>query len=186
MSYLCCMGNKSSVAMFTLSGILILFATYASLLPDVIECKSSVVVNTDKTSAIDYLSNSENWKYWLFEENTNDDSWRVLTSGPKKGVGSVLKWLSDEIGDGGLEIKKITKNQIVFERITDNNAFRDRGYINFSDSDEGGVKIEWIDSLDVSTSFMARYAAQEETYVHRIDSVNLVSLNQLKSKLEAK
>lgn len=179
------MGNKSSVAMFTLSGILILFAAYASLLPDVIECKSSIVVKTNKASAIDYLSTSENWKHWLFEENTNDKSWRILTSGPEKGVGSVLKWLSDEIGDGGLELKKITDSQIIFERITDNNAFRDRGYINFSEL-EDGIKIEWIDSLDVSTSFMARYAAQEETYVDRIDSVNLVSLNQLKTKLEAK
>lgn len=179
------MGNKSSVAMFIMSGVLILFATYASLLPDIIECKSSVEINVKKEEVIDYLSVSENWKDWLFEEGNQDDSFRILTAGPAQGVGSVLKWFSDEIGDGALEIKKISDELIVFERITDSNAFRDRGYIKIKEI-ESGIKLEWIDSLDVSTSFMARYAAQDESYHVRIDSVNLTSLNQLKTKLEKK
>lgn len=169
--------------MFTMSGILLLFATFASLLPDVLESNSSVVISVNKSTAIEYLSTANNWGVWMFEKSDKDESWRTLTSGEEKGVGSVVKWFSDVIGDGGLEIKKITKDQIVFERITDNNAYRDRGYLTFTDK-QGGVEVEWLDSLDISTSFMARFHAQDEEYINKIDSVNNEMLLKLKFELE--
>ena len=150
--------------MFTMSGVLLLFATFASLLPDVIESKSSVLILENKSTVTKYL-------------------WRVLTSGEEEGVGSVLKWFSDLIGDGALEVKKVKDNIVVFERITDNNEYSGRGYIKITEL-ENGVKIDWIDSLDISRSFMARYHAQDVKYIKKIDSVNNVMLQNLKLQLE--
>lgn len=168
--------------MFSLSGILILFATYASLLPDVLESKTRVDVSCSKQDALNYLSVSENWEEWIFQEN-KDETFRTLLSGATSGEGSVLKWFSDVIGDGALELKKINDSLIVFERITDNNAFRDRGFLKFSES-YSGLSIEFVDSLDVSTNFMARYSAQEDDYIEKINRVNQETLNKLKEKLE--
>jgi hypothetical protein len=177
------MQNRSAIAMFTMSGILLLFATFASLLPDVLESKSSVVIRSDKTAVVDFLSTAKNWEVWMFNQSEKDDSWRILTAGEDKGEGSVLKWFSNIIGDGALEIKKVENDLIVFERITDNNAYRDRGYIAITEVEQG-VKVDWIDSLDISTSFMARYNAQDERYINKIDSVNNVMLLNLKQVLE--
>lgn len=181
--YLYNMQNRSTIAMFIMSGILLLFATFASLLPDVLASNSSVVIKANKTEVIDYLSTANNWASWMFNKSEKDDSWRTLTSGEDKGEGSVLKWFSEIIGDGGLEIKRISENEIVFERITDNNAYRDRGYLTITEVPEG-VKVNWLDSLDISTSFMARYHAQDEKYINKIDSVNNEMLLQLKLELE--
>jgi hypothetical protein len=177
------MQNRSAIAMFTMSGILLLFATFASLLPDVLESKSSVLISTSKSSITDYLSTAKNWEGWMFDQSEKDDSWRTLTSGEEQGEGSVLKWFSKIIGDGALEVKSIKNDLIVFERITDNNAYRDRGYLTITEV-ENGVRLDWIDSLDISTSFMARYYAQDERYINKIDSVNNVMLQSLKLELE--
>ena len=182
-SYLYRMQNRSTFAMFTMSGILLLFATFASLLPDVLESNSSVIINVKKEKVIDYLSAANNWGVWMFDRSDKDDSWRTLTSGEIKGVGSTVKWFSSVIGDGGLEIKKISDEIIIFERITDNNAYRDRGYLTFKEIAEG-IEVKWLDSLDISTSFMARFHAQDENYINKIDSVNTEMLLNLKFELE--
>lgn len=177
------MQNRSAMAMFIISGFLLLFATYASLLPDVLESNSSVVVATSKSKVVEYLSTAKNWENWIFKDTNKDNSWRVLTSGVEKGEGSVLKWFSELIGDGALEVKKVENDIIIFERISDNNLYRDRGYIRINEF-EGGVKLDWTDSLDVSTNFMARYYAQDERYIKKIDSINNTILLNLKSQLE--
>ena len=182
-SYLYIMQNRSAIAMFTMSGVLLLFATFASLLPDVIESKSSVLISENKSTVTKYLSTAKNWESWMFSDADKDSSWRVITSGEEEGVGSVLKWFSDLIGDGALEVKKVEDNIVVFERITDNNAYSDRGYIRITEL-ENGVKLDWIDSLDISRSFMARYHAQDAKYIEKIDSVNNVMLQNLKLQLE--
>lgn len=182
-SYLYIMQNRSAIAMFTMSGVLLLFATFASLLPDVIESNSSVLISENKSTVTKYLSTAKNWESWMFSDADKDSSWRVITSGKEEGVGSVLKWFSDLIGDGALEVKKVENNIVVFERITDNNAYSDRGYIRITEL-ENGVKLNWIDSLDISRSFMARYHAQDVKYLEKIDSVNNVMLQNLKFQLE--
>ncbi len=177
------MQNRSAIAMFTMSGILLLFATYASLLPDVLESKSSVVISTNKATVTEYLSTAKNWEGWMFEKADKDDSWRTLTSGEETGEGSVLKWFSKIIGDGGLEVKTIKDGVIVFERIQDSNAYRDRGYLTITEV-ENGVKVDWLDSIDISTTFPARFRAQDESYIEKFDSVNNVMLLNLKLQLE--
>ncbi len=180
------MGNKAAIALFGMSGLLVLFATYASLLPDVLESKAQVEIRTDKESAIQYLSSASDWDDWLFPESVKKmDDWKTLSAGKASGEGSVIKWFSEAMGDGGLEIKSIDDNKIVFERISDNNAFRDRGYLSFQET-ESGLLISMLDSLDISTNFIARYEAQNEAYMKMIDSSNLEVLTRLKLILEAK
>ena len=72
----------------------------------------------------------------------------------------------------------------MFERISDNNLFRDRGYLFFDAIDSNHVNLRLIDSLDVSTNFAARYEAQDEDYIEKIDASNLVVLKRLKQKIE--
>lgn len=180
------MGNKAVIALFGMSGLLILFATYASLLPDVLESKSQMEIKTDKTSLINYLSNASDWDEWLFPESVkNMDDWKTLSAGKTNGEGSVIKWFSEAMGDGGLEIKSIDSTKIVFERISDNNAFRDRGYLKFQETGNG-VLVSLLDSLDISTNFIARYEAQDETYLSIIDSSNAEVLKRLKLIIESK
>ena len=50
------MGNKAAIALFGMSGLLLLFATYISLLPDVIESRAEIKINYSKDKLIDYLS----------------------------------------------------------------------------------------------------------------------------------
>lgn len=179
------MGNKAVIALFGMSGLLVLFATYASLLPDVLESKAQIEINASKTEVVQYLSKAADWDEWLFsEEVKNQEKWRTLTAGKSSGEGSVLKWFSETLGDGGLEIKKLDSTLIIFERISDNNSFRDRCYLNIENKGNG-VVIKMIDSLDVSTNFVARYEAQDDSYLSNIDSSNVTVLRRLKDKLEA-
>jgi len=182
--YFCFMGNKSVIAMFGMSGLLVLFAGYASILPDVLESNAQVEISTSKNKLKHYLSSAENFQDWMFSDGVKRDEWRILLSGKKTGEGSVLKWFSESIGDGGLEVKMVSDSHIVFERISDNNLFRDRGYLFFDAIDSNHVNLRLIDSLDVSTNFAARYEAQDEDYIEKIDASNLVVLKRLKQKIE--
>ena len=180
------MGNKAAIALFGMSGLLVLFATYASLLPDVLKSEAQVEVKIDKERAIKYLSSASDWDDWLFPHSVKEmDDWKTLSAGKSFGEGSVIKWFSEAMGDGGLEIKSIDSSQIIFERISDNNAFRDRGYINFEKT-VNGVLIYMIDSLDISTNFIARFEAQNEDYIEMINSSNVEVLTRLKLILETK
>ncbi len=180
------MGNKAAVALFGMSGLLLLFSTYISLLPDVIESKAEIDINYPKEELINYLSKASDWEEWLFQEEVkNSESWRTMKAGNTTGEGSVLKWFSEGIGDGALEIKKIDSAQIVFERVSDNGSFEDRCYLNFR-SNSDGLVIKMVDSLDLSANFFARYEAQEESYVQDINSSNFKVLKRLKFVLENK
>ena len=135
---------------------------------------------------INYLSKAGDWEEWLFTDNIKKTKdWNTKTTGKSFGEGSVLKWYSEVIGDGGLEIKKIDSTQIVFERISDNNSFRDRCYLFVQDS-QNGTLLKMIDSLDIATNFFARYEAQDESYIRGIDSSNLIVLKRLKYIFENK
>ena len=63
------MGNKAAIALFGMSGILILFATYTSLLPDVIESKAQIEISSPKPKLIQYLSKAKDWE-WNLDEIT--------------------------------------------------------------------------------------------------------------------
>ena len=178
------MGNKAAIALFGMSGILILFATYTSLLPDVVESKAQIEINSSKSQLIHYLSSAKDWDEWLFtEEIKKTEGWKIMTAGKSDGEGSVLKWFSEGIGDGALEIKKIDSSQIIFERISDNNSFRDRCYL-FIEDVHNGILLKMVDSLDLSTNFFARYEAQDESYIDDINSSNYEVLRRLKTRLE--
>ena len=178
--------NKAAIALFGMSGILILFATYTSLLPDIIESRVEIEVNTTKFELISYLSKAKDWEEWMFtEEVKNSENWKTQSAGKSEGEGSVLKWFSETIGDGGLEIKKIDSSLVKFERISDNNSFRDRCYFFLSTTKEG-ILLKMLDSLDLSTNFFARYEAQDDSYVKKINSSNLEVLKRLKYILENK
>ena len=180
------MGNKAAIALFGMSGLLLLFATYTSLLPDVIESKAQIEINSPKSQLIHYLSKAKDWEEWLFTENIKKtEGWSTKTAGKSFGEGSVLKWFSEGIGNGALEIKKIDSTRIVFERISDNNSFRDRCYL-FLEDVQNGTLIKMVDSLDLSTNFFARYEAQDESYIKDIDLSNFEVLRRLKSILENK
>ena len=180
------MGNKAAVALFGMSGLLLLFSTYISLLPDVIESRAEIEINYPKEELINYLSKASDWEEWLFQEQVKkEEGWRTMKSGNSFGEGSVLKWFSEGIGDGALEIKKIDSAQIVFERVSDNGSFEDRCYLNFH-SNSDGLIIKMVDSLDLSANFFARYEAQEESYVQDINSSNFKVLKRLKFVFENK
>ncbi len=180
------MGNKAAIALFGMSGILVLFAAYASILPDVLESKAQVEINASNHEVVSYLTKASDWEEWMFTENIKGKGeWRTMNSGKVSGEGSVLKWFSEIIGDGGLEIKKIDTNQIVFERVSDNGSFEDRCYLNIK-SVKKGVVIKMIDSLSVKSNFIARYEAQDDSYIKMLDSSNFKLLERLKSKIEAK
>ena len=180
------MGNKAAFALFGMSGLLLLFSTYISLLPDVIESTVEIEINYPKEDFINYLSDASNWEEWLFQEKVKySEDWRTMKSGNTTGEGSVLKWFSEDIGDGALEIKKIDSDKIVFERVSDDGSFTDRCYLNLQ-SNSDGLVIKMIDSLDLSANFFARYEAQKEFYAQDIDSSNFKVLKRLKFLLENK
>ena len=180
------MGNKAAFALFGMSGLLVLFAAYASFLPDVLESKAEIKINASKAEVVAYLDRAGDWDEWLFTTQIRkSSSWRTLTSGKAFGEGSVLKWFSETIGDGGLEIKKLDSTQIIFERISDNGAFQDRCYLNLvADGDD--VVIRMIDSLSIKSNFIARFEAQDSSYLGIIDSSNVEMLKRLKLNLEVK
>jgi len=185
--YFCRMGNKAAIALFGMSGLLLLFSTYISLLPDLIESRAEIEINSSKSELINYLSKISDWEHWLFKEEVKkSEGWRTMTTGKSVGEGSVLKWFSDDIGDGALEVKKIDSSQIIFERVSDNGSFQDRCYLSIQSNYTNGSIIKMIDSLDISANFFARYEAQKESYVQDINSSNLKVLRRLKSVVENK
>ena len=62
------MGNKAAIALFGMSGVLVLFAAYASMLPDVLESKAEVEIKASKTEVYNYLSSAGDWDEWLFDD----------------------------------------------------------------------------------------------------------------------
>tara|TARA_Y100000766_G_C18902264_1_gene604001 strand:+ start:107 stop:652 length:546 start_codon:yes stop_codon:yes gene_type:complete len=181
------MGNKAAIALFGMSGLLLLFSTYISLLPDLIESRAEIEINYSRAELINYLSKVSDWENWLFtEEVKKSEDWRTITTGKSVGEGSVLKWFSDDIGDGALEIKKIDSTQIVFERVSDNGSFQDRCYLNIQSNSTNGSIIKMIDSLDISANFFARYEAQKESYIQDINSSNFKVLRRFKAVVENK
>lgn len=167
------MGKKGPVILIGFSMLVLIFMAWVSTLPDIIPIENKVVFPTEANTERKVqtaLADSENWKKRLF---LNLDS-KVRFMPLKDGY----KWFSDEEGDGALALNQKENDTISYQLITDNGQFRNRG-VYFFDYSKGETTLTWRDTLDVSTSFFARWSAKDEKFKLRITDKNQRDLEQL-------
>ena len=176
------MSGKGPIAVVVLSVTVMIIMGLISMLPTtvVLESTHSFTVSQEKVNS--YFTNPERWKEWLI--NGDDSSIKFLQNGPSVGDGAGYKWFSDIQGDGAIEIKVLSKISVGYELVTDNGQFRERGSFIFKSNVESNkVVVTWQDTLDVSTNFHARYAANKDGFTDRLNNKNKKILEGIEKRI---
>lgn len=152
-----------------------------SFLPELVisECQHEYKESPQELST--YFSTSDNWKDWLFYLPKEEK--KYIQNGPLQGKGASFKWFCDKEGDGVVEITAVSKESVNYQLVTDNGQFRNRGRFLF----KKGVlntKVVWQDTLDVSTSVFARWAARKGSFEDRITAKNKSVLNKIENLIK--
>lgn len=174
------MKGKAPIVVIVFTLIIAAFMVLVSLLPKTVELQASHRFSNSKEDIIAFLGTSENWKDWLFYVPKYELEY--IQNGPEQGKGAGFKWFSKSEGDGVVEITEILENSLRYDLVTDGGLFRDRGI--FLLQEEGSVtKVTWQDTLDVSTSVFARWAASNDDFAARLNKENLATLMKIDSLL---
>ena len=83
-----------------------------------------------------------------------------------------------------MEIKYIEKEKINYDLISDNNQFRSKGGFSMVE-DRDTMLVTWNDTLDVSTSIVARWAARDSSFALQLAKNNTEILERLRTAIHA-
>ncbi len=176
------MSGKGPIAVVVLSIIVMVVMGLISMLPTTVVLESTHSFSVSKEKLNSYFSSPELWKIWLI--NSEDPSIKFLQNGPVTGDGAGYKWFSDIQGDGAIEITVLSESRIGYELVTDNGQFRERGSFIFkTDTQLNSIAVTWQDTLDVSTNFHARYAANNDTFAGQLNTKNKKILRGIEKQI---
>lgn len=172
------MKQKAPIFIVVVSLVIGAFMLLVATLPKTVNIQSEINSKNSKEEILSYLSTSENWKDWLFYIPKTEI--RYIQNGPLQGKGAGFKWFHENEGDGVIEIVDVKADRVVYQLVTDNGQYRDKGSFFLKESD-GKTTIVWQDTLDVSTNLYARWAANSESFGVRLGNKNLGTLKKIDS-----
>lgn len=186
------MNQKGVVVLVSISVVIVLIMSWVSFLPKVIVLDTVVCSKKSRDTAESFFLDSENWKQFLFwsEERGLELPERFMQNGPTQGEGAGFKWFDKKQGDGALEILGIKNGEnnvtIDYQLVTGNGQFRERGIFIFSDENEADsiCNFLWSDTLDLSTNFAARLAADKDGFSEKMTASNAKVLTYLETLIK--
>ena len=176
------MKGKGPVVLIAFTLIVAITVGFISFLPKTLVIESEVKINASAGEIRSFLAYPKNWDLWFFLPEDQDR--KYMTMGAERGVGAGLKWFSEKEGDGALEIKYIEKEKINYDLISDNNQFRSKGGFSMVE-DRDTMLVTWNDTLDVSTSIVARWAARDSSFALQLAKNNTEILERLRTAIHA-
>ena len=176
------MKGKGPVILILITLLLVLLIAGVSFLPKMVVVESQVKITASAGEIRTFLAYPKNWDLWFFSPEDVDR--KYMTMGKERGVGAGLKWFSEREGDGALEIKYLEKERVNYDLISDNNQFRSKGGFSMVE-DRDTILLTWHDTLDLSTSLLARWNAKDSALVQHLSVQNTALLNRLRSAIHA-
>ena len=172
------MKQKGPIFIVSVSLAIGAFMLFVATLPKTVNVQTEMNSENSKEEILSYLSTSENWKDWLFYIPKSE--LRYIQNGPLRGKGAGFKWFHENEGDGVIEIVDVLEDRVVYQLVTDNGQYRDKGSFVVKDN-EGKTAIVWEDTLDVSTNLYARWSARNESFGFRLGLKNFSTLVKIDS-----
>jgi hypothetical protein len=137
--------------------LLVLLLAVAFFLPSKFSGQRSTVVAAPAGALYSRLATPRTWATWS-AWTTRADSTLVYTyAGPDSGVGAVMRFTAQKMGNGELEIVEARPEQAVgYELRLTGTDMKVRGQVTLEPA-EGGTKVTWTDSGDLGRNVLLRY-----------------------------
>ncbi|WP_162426478.1 SRPBCC family protein [Pontibacter pudoricolor] len=151
----------------------------ATLLPDQIEVKQTIVINATPDQVFPYLNNTSNWKRWSAWNMTNDPSLIYLYGGPVSGAGARQNWNGDKVGNWHMLFTQSTApDSLTYELKQEGQTIKSIGSFVLQKTD-AGTMVTWSQTTPLEDNPLALYKGAWQNY--RTEQQILESLANLKS-----
>jgi uncharacterized protein YndB with AHSA1/START domain len=152
------------------------------LLPSHYKVERSVIINAPQHQIFPHISNLKNWQNWgvWFKRDPNIS---LVYSGEIGRVGMKSQWVSDNQGNGEMQILAVEDNRrLIYSLYVDDAEMTSTGEFVLSKVEQG-TKVVWMDYGDVGNNPISRYFAFFMDYL--IGSDFEMGLENLKLVVEA-
>jgi hypothetical protein len=151
----------------------------ATLLPDQIEVKQTIVVKATPDQIFPYLNNTSNWKRWSAWNITNDPSLIYLYGGPVSGAGARQNWNGDKVGNWHMLFTQSTApDSLNYELKQEGQTIKSTGSFVLQKTEDGTL-VTWIQRTPLEDNAVALYRGAWQNY--KTEKEILESLTNLQS-----
>lgn len=171
------MKGKSAILFFGVISLLILVFVFGSTFSD-----KKVQIDLAEQFRNDIVRDSLNSPYfwnkwvWNYDDPTAKIEYLKVDSG--EGAGVVRK--SRMTGKSGFKILSSNDDSLVYELVTDDQRFVERGVFYFY-GESDGIKVKWINEIDFTRNVLARYKSYWTDYKSVFEKYQLDQLKSLDS-----
>lgn len=96
--------------------LVIILLIIAVMLPSKRHVEASLNIDTPAKYVYEQVVNFKNWDKWTpFRDN--DTAMKISYSGPHRGVGAIMSWVSEKEGNGSMTITEVIPNKKIKTRI---------------------------------------------------------------------
>ena len=126
--------------------IAVVLVLVSYLLPDRYLVQRSVVIQTDAAKIFPMIANLKNWESWSAWTKAMDPTKTDTFEGPDADVGATMKWNGQKVGEGSLQLMKVTPLELIEYALAMNHGqFKSSGTFRFEKVAEG-TKLTWADA----------------------------------------
>jgi hypothetical protein len=165
------------------SGFLLLIIGIGFLMPSTYIVERSIRINVPVQDIFMHVKNLRHWQGWGIWLK-RDPEIKISYSGPESAVGMQSSWISENQGNGRMEVMGIEENKhIIYSLYFIDRDIGSKGELIFSPSEEQ-TRVTWRDHGDIEANPLFRY------FLFFMDSIKgddmQMALDNLKMISEAK
>lgn len=171
------MKGKTAIVVFGVLSVIILVFVLGSTFS---EKKVDVFVSKEYRDVriVDSLNSPHFWNRWVW--NYEDKSAKIEYLDIKKGKGAGVVRKSSLTGKSGFKIMESSSDSLVYELVTDDQRFVERGTMYFKYS-EDKLYVKWYNEIDFTRNVLARYKSYWSDYKTTFEKYQLNQLEVLDS-----
>ena len=141
----------------TVAVLLILLMAVAFFLPATFSVQRSAVIAAPAERIYAKFATPRTWATWSAWTTAADSTLVYTYAGPDSGVGAIMKFTAEKMGNGELEIVEAVPGQAVgYALRMTGTDMKVNGHVTFEPA-EGGTKVTWHDSGDLGRNVLLRY-----------------------------
>ena len=139
-------------------GVLVLLTVGGFLLPSEYKVERDIVIAAAPEKIHGAVADLSTWPTWTAWTESADPTCKWTFSAPSSGVGAVMTWKGEKMGDGRLELTGSSPTEGVEYDV----AFAEgqdpaQGGVRYETLADGTTKVTWFNTGDLGTNPLARY-----------------------------
>lgn len=171
------MKGKSAVLVFGVLSLLILAFVFGSTFSDK-KVQIDLAEQFDNYAVRDSLNSPYFWNRWIW--NFEDPSAKIEFLKNDSGIADGIVRKSKLTGKSGFKVLYSDDDSLVYELVTDDQRFVERGAFYFY-GEPDGLKLKWKNEIDFTRNVLARYKSYWTDYKTIFEQYQLSQLRSLDS-----